>query len=133
MRGETFLPVAVSVHFMKPNWTLRQLLAILRGLAIMTAIFWGLVLLQLVPALLRSGISGVREHIARVAIAGVPPEQWDVAVTRMYAALAQSGISIRDVSGNPGCDGCVRVTIGTTSQMDHVLVAFRRAVEEIRT
>jgi len=73
---------------MKPNWTLRQLLAILRGLAIMTAIFWGLVLLQLVPALLRSGISGVREHIARVAIAGVPPEQWDVAVTRMYAALA---------------------------------------------
>jgi len=52
---------------------------------------------------------------------------------RLVTALAQSGISIRDVSGNPGCDGCVRVTIGTTSQMDHVLVAFRRAVEEIRT
>ena len=85
---ETFHNRSVSVQFMKPNWTLRQILAILRGLAIMTALFWGLVLLQLVPTLLRRGISGVREHIARVAIAGVPPEQWDVAVTRMYLALA---------------------------------------------
>ena len=85
---ETFHKAAVSVQFMKPNWTLRQLLAILRGLALMVAVFWGLILLQLVPALLRKGISGVREHIARVAVAGVPPEQWNVAVTRMYEALA---------------------------------------------
>ena len=73
---------------MKPNWTLRQLLALLRGLALMVAVFWGLVLLQLVPALLRRGIAGVREHITRVAIAGVPPEHWDIAVSRVYMALA---------------------------------------------
>ena len=49
------------------------------------------------------------------------------------AALAQQRVSVRDVSGNPGCDGYVRITIGTTSQMDTVLVAFRKAVVEIRT
>jgi len=73
---------------MKPNWTLRQLLAILRGLALLVAVFWGLILLQLVPALFRKGIYGVREHIARVAVAGVPPEQWNTAIMRMYMALA---------------------------------------------
>ena len=72
---------------MRPNWTLRQVLALLRGLAIMVALFWTLVLLHLVPALVRSGISGVHERIARVAVAGLPPEQWGVAVTRMYTAL----------------------------------------------
>ena len=47
------------------------------------------------------------------------------------ATMAQHGISIRDVSCNPGCAGCVRITIGTTSQMDEVLAAFRKAAQEI--
>lgn len=72
---------------MKPNWTLRQVLAILRGIALMLVLFWALILLQLVPALVHGGLSGVRDHIARVAIAGVPQEHWDIAVTRMYVAL----------------------------------------------
>jgi hypothetical protein len=72
---------------MKPSWTLRQFLAILRGLALMAALFWALVLLQFVPALVRGGLAGVREHIARVAVAGVPPEHWDIAISRMYLAL----------------------------------------------
>jgi hypothetical protein len=33
----------VSDASMKPCWTLRQLLAILRGLAIMVALFWALI------------------------------------------------------------------------------------------
>ena len=72
---------------MKSNWTTRQLLAILRGLAVMFGMFWALVLLQLVPALIRGGVSGVRDRIERVAITGVSPEHWGVAVTRMYLAL----------------------------------------------
>ncbi len=72
---------------MKPNWLLRQLLAILRGLDIMVAAFLILILFQLVPALFRGGLSGVHEHIVRVATAGVAPEHWNVAVTRMYTAL----------------------------------------------
>ena len=73
---------------MKPSWTLRQLLAILRGLAIMVGLFWALILVRLVPALVRGGVAGVRESIARAAIAGVPSEYWDQAISRMHAALA---------------------------------------------
>ena len=73
---------------MQPNWTLRQLLALLRGLALMVALFWGLILLQLVPAWLRVGLAGVRVHIERVATAGVPPDHWSIAIARMYGALA---------------------------------------------
>jgi hypothetical protein len=72
---------------MQPNWILRQLLAVLRGVGLMIALFWALILLQLVPALLRGGLLGVRDHIERVATAGVPPEQWSTAVCRMYEAL----------------------------------------------
>jgi hypothetical protein len=72
---------------MKPSWTLRQLLAILRGLTIMVGIFWFLVLLELVPALLRRGFAGVHDLIVRAAIAGVSPEHWDDAISRMQLAL----------------------------------------------
>ena len=72
---------------MKPSWTVRQFLAILRGLALMVALFWALILLQLVPAVVRGGLAGVRDHIARVAVAGVPPEHWGIAISRMYLAL----------------------------------------------
>jgi hypothetical protein len=72
---------------MKPSWTLRQVLALLRGIALMVALFWALILLQLVPSLVRGGLVGVHDHIARVAIAGVPPEHWDIAISRMYLAL----------------------------------------------
>ena len=72
---------------MRPSWTVRQFLAILRGLALMVALFWALILLQLVPAVVRGGLAGVRDHIARVAVAGVPPEHWGIAISRMYLVL----------------------------------------------
>ena len=75
---------------MKPSWTLRQVLAILRGIVLMVALFWALILLQLVPAIVRGGLAGVRDHIARVAVAGVPPEHWDIAISRMYLALGMT-------------------------------------------
>jgi hypothetical protein len=78
----------VSILPMRRNWPLRQLLAILRGIALMVAVLLSLILLQLVPSLIRGGLSGVRDHIARVAIAGVPPERWGIAVLRMYEALS---------------------------------------------
>jgi len=73
---------------MKRDWPLRQLLAILRGIALMVALFVSLIFLQLAPSLIRGGVSGVRDHIVRVAVAGVPPEHWGVAIARMYEALA---------------------------------------------
>jgi uncharacterized membrane protein YgcG len=73
---------------MRRNWPLRQLLATLRGIALMVAVFLSLILLQLVPPLIRGGLSAVRAHITRVAIAGVPSERWGIAVVRMYEALS---------------------------------------------
>jgi hypothetical protein len=73
---------------MRRNWPLRQLLAIMRGIALMVALLLSLILLQLAPSLIRGGLSEVRDHIARVAIAGVPPEHWGIAVLRMYEALS---------------------------------------------
>jgi histidinol-phosphate aminotransferase len=45
-------------------------------------------------------------------------------------AMRRRGILVRDSSGNPGCDGCVRVTVGTPAQMDGVLQAIREAIAE---
>jgi len=46
-------------------------------------------------------------------------------------SMQRRGILVRDSCGNPGCEGCVRITIGTPAQMDAVLPAIRDAVEEI--
>ncbi len=45
-------------------------------------------------------------------------------------AMRRSGILVRDLSASPGCEGCVRITVGTPSQMEEVLQAIREAVAE---
>jgi histidinol-phosphate aminotransferase len=47
-------------------------------------------------------------------------------------AMQRRGIQVRDSSGNRGCAGCVRITVGTPSQMDQVLPAIREAIAETR-
>jgi len=47
-------------------------------------------------------------------------------------AMQRRRILVRDSSANPGCDGCVRITVGTPQQMDGVLQAIREAIAEIR-
>jgi histidinol-phosphate aminotransferase len=47
-------------------------------------------------------------------------------------SMQRQGILVRDSSANPGCDGCVRITVGTPQQMDGVLQAVREAVAETR-
>src|ERR1700686_3467970 len=44
--------------------------------------------------------------------------------------MQRHGIVVRDSSANPGCEGCVRVTVGTPSQMDGVLRAIRKSIAE---
>lgn len=73
---------------MKRDWPLRQLLAVLRGVGVMLALILALVFAQLAPSLIHGGLGGVHDHIVRVATAGVPQEHWDVAIARMYEALA---------------------------------------------
>jgi histidinol-phosphate aminotransferase len=50
-------------------------------------------------------------------------------VRRMNAA----GVLVRDRSSDPGCDGRVRITIGTREQMRRASVALREAVVAIRS
>jgi histidinol-phosphate aminotransferase len=47
-------------------------------------------------------------------------------------AMQRRGILVRDSSANPGCEGCVRITVGTPEQMDKALPAIREAVAETR-
>ena len=46
--------------------------------------------------------------------------------------MRRRGTLVRNCSSNPGCKGCVRVTVPTPLQMNDVLIAIRQAVEEIR-
>jgi histidinol-phosphate aminotransferase len=45
-------------------------------------------------------------------------------------SMRQRGIVIRDSSASPGCEGCVRITVGTPQQMDGVLLAIPKAMAE---
>jgi histidinol-phosphate aminotransferase len=47
-------------------------------------------------------------------------------------AMQERGIVVRDVSANPGCEGCVRITAARHEQMDEVLGAMRHALSELR-
>jgi histidinol-phosphate aminotransferase len=53
-------------------------------------------------------------------------------VKAFVEAMRRRGILVRDSSGNPGCEGCVRITVGTPAQMEAALTAIREAVAELR-
>lgn len=46
--------------------------------------------------------------------------------------MHSAGVLVRDRSNDPGCDGCVRITIGTREQMKHALAALNDALAAIR-
>ena len=47
-------------------------------------------------------------------------------VADVDASLRQAGILVRSMAGKPLIDGCFRVSIGTTSQMQRFMEAFLR-------
>jgi hypothetical protein len=76
---------------MQREWTLRQILAIVRGIGVMVGLFWLLVAVQFVPAMWHGGFVGVREQMVRIAVTGVAQDHWEIAVMRMDQALAFMG------------------------------------------
>ncbi len=46
--------------------------------------------------------------------------------------MQRRSILVRDCSANPGCEGCVRITVATPSQMDGLPQAIRAALAETR-
>ncbi len=94
----------------------------------------------------------VRNHVAQVKQGreqleelfgelGLPfwPSQTNFVLVRVGASaqrfvesMQRRGILVRDSSANPGCEGCVRITVATPSQMDGVVQAIREAIAESR-
>lgn len=48
------------------------------------------------------------------------------------SAMRQRGILVRDRSADPGCDGCVRITLGTQAQTDRLIEVLREVGTELR-
>ncbi|MES2222010.1 MAG: histidinol-phosphate transaminase [Acidobacteriota bacterium] len=48
------------------------------------------------------------------------------------AAMRRQGVLVRDRSNDPGCDGCVRITLGTIEQTAVGLAALQTALKEIQ-
>ena len=51
---------------------------------------------------------------------------------RVCAADVGGGVLVRDRSNDPGCDGCVRITIGTREQMREAVGVLNRTLETLR-
>jgi histidinol-phosphate aminotransferase len=46
--------------------------------------------------------------------------------------MSAGGVLMRDRSNDPGCDGCVRITIGTREQMREAVAVLNRTMETLR-
>ncbi len=46
--------------------------------------------------------------------------------------MRDAGVLVRDRSSDPGCDGCVRITIGTREQMKQAAVALRDTMAALK-
>jgi histidinol-phosphate aminotransferase len=77
-------------------------------------------------ALDAAGIRRWPSH-ANFVLAEIGPQHAEF-VRRMRAA----GVLVRDRSADPGCDGCVRITIGTREQMRHAVAALNEAIAAMR-
>lgn len=47
--------------------------------------------------------------------------------------MSAGGVLVRDRSSDPGCDGCVRITIGTREQMRSAVDVLNRTMKELRS
>jgi histidinol-phosphate aminotransferase len=52
--------------------------------------------------------------------------------TEFVQAMHRRGVLTRDRSKDPGCAGCVRITVGTREQMKQAMSAMSEALNEIR-
>jgi histidinol-phosphate aminotransferase len=63
---------------------------------------------------------------------GTPEKDAKKIASAFVEAMHRRSVVVRDTSGNPGCEGCVRITAGTSAQMNQVLDAMRSSIDESR-
>ena len=89
-------------------------------------------------AQIRTGRERLEQELSRLGIQWWPSEANFVLFRigklhrEFVAAMRDRGILVRDRSADPGCDGCVRITIGTAAQMDPCLAALREVVAGLK-
>ena len=54
-----------------------------------------------------------------------------VGSTAFIEQMRRRGILIRDRSSDQGCEGCVRITLGTGAHTDRLLAALQETLEEL--
>lgn len=47
--------------------------------------------------------------------------------------MRERGILVRDRSSDPGCEGCVRITLGTHEQTDRLIIVLQETFEQLGT
>jgi histidinol-phosphate aminotransferase len=52
--------------------------------------------------------------------------------TEFVRLMRGAGVLVRDRSSDPGCDGCVRITVGTRAQMRQAVTALGHALNSLR-
>lgn len=57
--------------------------------------------------------------------------QFGESKSAVISAMRKRGILVRDRSRDYGCQGCVRITLGTTEHTNRLLAALRETLEEI--
>jgi len=88
-----------------------------------------------------SGVCEGRERLqGELQQLGVPfwPSRANFVLLRMgdanrafIAAMREHGILVRDRSRDPGCEDCVRITLGSPEQTDQLLTVLREVLSEI--
>jgi histidinol-phosphate aminotransferase len=68
------------------------------------------------------------------------PSQANFVLTRIGAesgrfvrAMRERGILVRDRSSDPGCQGCVRITLGSAEQTERLITALREVMNKMKT
>jgi histidinol-phosphate aminotransferase len=51
--------------------------------------------------------------------------------TAFVESMKKRGILVRDRSSDPGCEGCLRITLGTREHTDRLLTALHETLEEL--
>ncbi len=87
---------------------------------------------------IKAGRSSVEKELQRLGIHSWPNHANFLLLRigdlhrEFVAGMRQRGILVRDRSADPGCLGCVRITIGTTEQTSQLIAALGEVAAELK-